>query len=268
MDDIQFDPLFGAAPDEIPLPSAPLVSVLCQVRFAEIVSIQQKSFIAGFQECARSDYPLLLDEKVRTLDVNDGRSTTSEDSVWRFFNEARTWRLTLTSNFLALETRKYVSRVDFIERLEKIVKGAIDTVKPTHVTRIGVRYIDRVALNEGITLHGMLREEMMGITGLLNRENVLHSISEVVCRVKEGQMMTRWGVLPERGTHDAEVMPPISSPSWFLDLDTFVDHQLAPVRFEADMIRTTALELATRSYCFFRWAVTNKFLKTFGGASG
>lgn len=267
MTDNQFDPLFGAAPNEIPLPSAPLVNVLCQVQFPEIVSIQNKSFIAGFQELVRADYPLLIDEKIKTVTFDGANIENSDESVWRFLDESRTWRLTLTSNFLSLETRSYVSRADFIERLGKIVTSAYESIKPTHVTRIGMRYVDRVALEGEITLDGMLRQEMMGIYGSPIRERIVHSITEIACEVKEGQMMAKWGTLPPRGTHDPNVMPPIVAPAWFLDLDTFVDHHGAPIRFDASKIRETALALATRSYCFFRWAVTEKFIESFGGAT-
>ena len=47
MIDTNFDPLFGADPTEIPLPAAPLVTVLGQVRFPDDFSIHQKSFIGG-----------------------------------------------------------------------------------------------------------------------------------------------------------------------------------------------------------------------------
>src|SRR4051812_9018248 len=119
MIDTDFDPLFGADPAEIPLPAAPLVTVLGQVRFPEIVSIHHKPFIAGFQELVRTDYPVLRDEVLKAVAFNEhiGTVATSDEVIWRFIDETASWRLTLTSTFLTLETRKYVSRADFIERL-------------------------------------------------------------------------------------------------------------------------------------------------------
>lgn len=269
MSEFQVDPLFGADPIEIPLPAAPLVTVLCQVRFPEIISIQNKQFIAAFQELVRSDYPLLQDERLKTvaLDAQIGTVAASDAVIWRFIDESASWRITLTSAFLTLETRKYVSRTDFIERLAKILQAVAETIKPTHVTRIGVRYVDRVPLKEDFSFEGMLRDEMMGVSGTAIGKNVIHSVSEVVCAVKEGQMLARWGMLPSRGSHDPDVLPAIKEPAWFLDIDTFADHQRAPVRFDTNLIRSSALDLATRAYAFFRWAVTDKFLKEFGGVT-
>jgi uncharacterized protein (TIGR04255 family) len=269
MTDTDFDPLFGADPKEIPLPAAPLVTVLAQVRFPEIVSIQQKPFIAAFQEMVRGDYPILRDEVMKTVAFNEhvGTVASSDEVIWRFVDATASWRLTLTSTFLTLETRKYVSRADFVERLDKVLRALEKAVRPTHVTRIGMRYVDRVPLKEGASFQGMLRNEMMGLSGTALGSSIVHSISEIVCRVKEGQMLARWGMLPPRGSHDPEAMPPVKDASWFLDLDTFVDHQSSPVPFDASAIRANVLDLATRSYAFFRWAVTEKFLQAFGGVT-
>ncbi|MDX8479860.1 TIGR04255 family protein [Mesorhizobium sp. VK24D] len=270
MTDRDFNPLFGAGPEEIPLPAAPLVTVMYQVRFPEIVSIQQKPFIAGFQELVREDYPLLADERLKTVafDQHVGTVAAADEVIWRFIDETATWRVTLTSTFLTLETRKYVSRADFIERLGKVVTALHRSLKPTHVTRMGMRYVDRVPLTEGFVFDGMLRTEMMAVSGTAIGNSMVHSVSEILCSVQEGQMLARWGMLPARGSHDPDVMPPIKEASWFLDLDTFADHQSSPVRFEADLIRDAAFGLAARSYAFFRWAVTRKFLETFGGVTG
>lgn len=154
-----------------------------------------------------------------------------------------------------------------MERFDKVVRALEKTVRPTHVTRVGTRYVDHVPLKEGGSFQGMLKDEMMGMSGTTLGGNILHSISEIVCKVKEGEMLARWGMLPPRGSHDPEVMPPVMDASWFLDVDTFMNHQSSPIPFESSAIRASAFELATRSYAFFRWAVTEKFLQAFGGVT-
>jgi uncharacterized protein (TIGR04255 family) len=265
MTEIDLDPLFGAEPQEIPLPSAPLVTVLCQVRFPEIISIQQKTFVAAFQERIRADYPIVRNEQIKTVAVNELGMTVADDGVWRFVDAERGWRLSLMSSSISLETRKYVSRADFINRFGNIIEAVHATIMPTHVTRLGVRYVDRVLLENGISMDEMLRPEMLGISGGSIRNGIEHMVSEVMCKVKEGKMLARWGILPAGGTHDPDAMPPVEKSSWFLDLDTFTDYQASPISFDSGMIRASAFELATRAYCFFRWAVTPQFLATFGG---
>lgn len=261
------DPLFGAAPTEIPLPSAPLVNVLCQVKFTEILSIQQASFVAGFQERVRTDYPFMQQEKMKTISIDENGASVEvgDDSVWRFVDATKTSRLSLAPSFVTLETRKYVSRVDFVERLEKTLNALSDTIKPTHVTRIGMRYVDQIDLEKYPDMDKMIRAEMLGVLSSPLKDGIHHSLSEVICRVKEGHLLARWGLMPPKSTHDPECMPPISKPSWFLDLDTFTEFRASPTPFDPATIRESVVGLATRAYTFFRWAVDEPFLRAFGG---
>lgn len=263
----EFNPLFGAVPAEIPLPKAPLVTVLFQVRFPEIISIHDKAFIGGFQELIRNEYPGLTNDKLKTVAVDERRGVVSanDDLHWRFTNSDRSWRISLSSTFFSLETRQYVSRADFIDKLERALDALEKSIRPTHVTRMGMRYIDRVPLTTSSSIEGMLRTEMMGVAGTDLANNIVHSFTETACNVEEGQMLARWGSLPPSGSHDLDVLPPISEPSWFLDLDAFADRRKSPISFNVPLIRDTAHQLASRCYAFFRWAVTEDFLKAFGG---
>lgn len=261
------DPLFGAAPSEIPLPSAPLVNVLCQVRFTEVLSIQRAAFVAGFQERVRSEYPFMQHEKMKTISIDENGESVAmgDDSVWRFVDTTKTWRLSLTPSFITLETRKYTSRIDFVDRVDAILIALAETINPTHVVRIGIRYVDRINLEEYPDMREMIRPEMLGILAGTLRDGIHHSLSEVILRVKEGHLLARWGLMPPKGTHDPESMPPISAPSWFLDLDTFADFQASPAEFNSAKIRESVVGLATRAYTFFRWVVEEPFIAAFGG---
>jgi uncharacterized protein (TIGR04255 family) len=59
-------PLHGPAPAEIPLPKAPLVSVIAQVRFPTLLTVPVAERIIGFQEAIRDRYPYLNREDVPT----------------------------------------------------------------------------------------------------------------------------------------------------------------------------------------------------------
>jgi uncharacterized protein (TIGR04255 family) len=89
-------------------------------------------------------------------------------------------------------------------------------------------------------------------------------MNEAFCVTKEGNLLARWGFMPENHSHDPEMMPPIKQRSWFLDIDSFREEpQFAS--FDAEEISNLAHALATRSYAFFRWAVTDKLLREYGG---
>ena len=44
------NPLTGSPPPEVPLANAPLIRVIAQVRFPLIASVENRSFVAPFQE--------------------------------------------------------------------------------------------------------------------------------------------------------------------------------------------------------------------------
>ena len=52
------DPFTDPPPVEVPLVNAPLVRVIAQLRFPLVAAIEQRDFIAPFQEAIRSSYPV------------------------------------------------------------------------------------------------------------------------------------------------------------------------------------------------------------------
>jgi uncharacterized protein (TIGR04255 family) len=263
----EINPLDDAEPAEIPLASAPLARVLCQVRFTEIISIQNKSFIGDFQEAVRSHYPQVRADQTQTVALNERGVAVAAENIWRFVDVDGVWRLSLAPSFVSIETRQYRSRDDFIERLSFALQNLEQTIKPTHVTRIGTRYLDQVQFSDPDWMNSLLRPEMRGIYGSALSKRMDHAISEISCHVKEGKLLARWGVLPPRGSHDPDIMPPVERQSWFLDLDTFAEYAGRPEVFDSRRISETARSLAARAYSFFRWSVTDKFLAEFGGAT-
>ena len=74
--------------------------------------------------------------------------------------------------------------------------------------------------------------------------------------------MARWGLVPAGATVDPGGVDPIQQPSWLLDLDGFM---AKPQELDIDSVVQQAERLAERIYSVFRWAVTDEFLKHYGG---
>ena len=79
-----------------------------------------------------------------------------------------------------------------------------------------------------------------------------------------GKLSSRWGYMPANQTHEPSLMPAIAVPSWFLDIDTYQDFK-EPIEFNPEDVRERTMQLATRSHGFFRWAVSDDFLRSYGG---
>ncbi len=258
-------PLMGPPPPEVPLPDAPLVRVIAQVRFPMVASVEKRDFIATFQEAIRADYPVLRPEESRSVvlgpkGVMDARANT----VWRFHDGSGAWRVSLAPDFLALETTRYTSRDDFLGRFGSVLEALVTHVDPKVADRLGVRYIDRVTGSNLSDLPRLVRPEVCGILSTAFAKLARQAICEAVFDLpgNAGQVKTRWGRVPAHGTVDPASVDAIDEPSWLLDVDAFQAEQRA---LDVDSVLQQARGFAERIYSVFRWAVTDEFLRRYGG---
>ena len=261
-------PLTGPPPPEVPLTDPPLVRVLAQVRFPLIASVERREFIASFQEAIRAFYPVLRPEEGRSVVLgSQGVVDTRSNTLWRFKEARGTWRVTLAPDFVALETAKYTSREDFMKRLKLVLEALEEHIDPQVLDRLGVRYIDRVSGENMSALPQLVRREVAGILASPLATRTQRAISENVFILpgNAGQITARWGLLAPRNTIDPGALDAIDEPSWILDTDAFQSFQTGSRRLDVDSVIEQARGFAERIYSIFRWAVTNEFLRRYGG---
>ena len=258
-----FNPLVAPPPSEVPLPNAPLVRVVARIGFPAIVSIGKVEFIAPFQEAIRSAYPVLRPEQTVVFAIG-GVGNVPPQTTWRFSDIEGVWRVSLASNFVALETTRYVSRANFIERLELIINALAKHINPQLMDRIGVRYIDQVKGEALRTLAKYVRPEVLGVLSTEAAQYVQHAMTESLFTIPNGkaQLLARWGQMPAGATVDPAAIEPIDEPSWILDVDMFCPE---PRPFSTELVINEYRAFSERIYTFFRWAVTDEFLKLCGG---
>lgn len=265
------NPLTASAPREILLPKAPLVRVIARINFPPVVSIGKPDFIAPFQEALRSAYPVLRPEQALGLVFSSfgggAPPTPQTQTTWRFSDVENAWRVSLASNFLAIETTAYKSRADFVERAKFVVNALAEHINPQVVDRLGLRFINRVVGAPIENLAKYVRPEVVGILGSEVASNVRHSVSESLFEIpqQKGQLLARWARLPPNATVDPAAIEGINEPSWLLDLDMFSTEASA---FTGKQVLTKVSDYADRIYTFFRWAVTDEFLKLYEGRLG
>jgi uncharacterized protein (TIGR04255 family) len=261
----KYDPLVAPAPPEVPLPNAPLVRVISQVRFPIILSIEKKEFIAAFQEAIRDEYPVLRGEHTGAVIIGPQTTEPTERQMtWRFSDIDGKWRASLAPSFVALETTGYTSRSDFVERLRFVLQSLSTHVGPKIVDRLGIRYIDRVTGDQVHAIEGLVRKEILGILATPAVAHAQHALCETLFAVPHGnaKMMVRWGRLPTGITPDPQAIEPVSDPSWILDIDMF---RSGPSPFDLNRLIDDTRAFSERIYAFFRWAVTDNFLREYGG---
>jgi uncharacterized protein (TIGR04255 family) len=239
--------------------------VITQVRFSPILAIQNPEFIVPFQEAIRSVYPVLRQEHVQSLALRpDGLAAGPKETTWRFCETEGAWRLSLAPDFVALETTRYTSRGDFLGRLEVVLGALEEHVEPALIQRLGLRYIDRVEGEATADIAKLVRQEMLGLMATSLSEHMQHAISETILDLPDSQdrLRVRWGRIPPQGTIDPTAIEPISEQSWILDLDMYSTEERP---FSMEMVLSSVRRYAERLYAMFRWAVTDEFLRRYGG---
>jgi uncharacterized protein (TIGR04255 family) len=263
------DPLLGPPPERVQLNPAPLVRVLGQVQFGKIIKINTEQHIGDFQEAVRSKYPFIEKDTAQAvqlhLDDRGVHTSTSDEVIWRLFDASKDWRVSLNPSALSLETVRYTSRGEFLDRFGFLLDELARTIKPTIATRVGFRYVNRLQRSADLReLDQLVYPELVGVLSAPLREQVEQSISQAVCKTAEGRLLVRWGMLPAGASHDPEMAPPLNSQSWMLDIDSFAMEGLPGDGFAAEILAGLVDTMANRAYAFFRWSVTEKFLERFG----
>jgi len=261
-------PLGGPAPQEIFLSRLPLARVVAQTRFSTVLKIDSKDGMVPFQECVRSDYPLLEQASVQQMQVDfssgvPGFKQITSD-IWRFSNPDRSWVLSLTSDAVTLETRRYEGRADFLCRLSGALANVERVFAPALGLRIGVRYVNRIQGESLTDLTEWVMPNLVGVAQPELRAHVTQAISEAIMTVEEGSSLLRWGVMPGGSTIDPALLEPVPTPSWILDIDVSSAEQRP---FAADSLTSDFYALAERAYSIFRYAVSPAGLTHFGAPS-
>ena len=253
--------------EEIALPGTPLELVVAQVRFPLLARAAKMEAVADFQEALGREFPLLEEEKELgiTLTSEGVKPLEQTSTVWRLYDRDRRWRLSLAPTFLALDTTKYDSRTAFLERLGRVLDAFASCFEPSSRSRVGVRYVNRLALRSPDELHSLVRREVLGVAAApqVKESGALRlGLSEALFRLGDESLRIRAALLPARTVVPALQLPPMEELSWALDLDMFRDDQ---DDFSSEQIHELCLRCSKQIYRFFRWTVTDEFLRRCGG---
>ena len=260
------NPFRSPPPREVSLDQAPLVRVIAQLRFAPIAKLSKLELIVPFQEAIRRNYPILRQEQATDLLMGLDGAVVQQKSgiVWRFHDAHDTWRVSLASEFVAIETSNYESRTDFFRRWREVLEALVQVTDPGPIAydRFGLRYVNRILEPQLDSLSALVYPEVLGLVGAEFDGDLGFSISESSFSVNEAQLRTRWGLLPPNATTDLTTIERIPNRSWILDLDMFLDRQRD---FDVSEILERGESFAVTIYNFFRWCVTDEFLRAYGG---
>ena len=261
-------PFTGPPVETIPLNPPPLARVLAQVRFSPVLAVSDEAFAGQVQQHLFDEYPVARsDVEIGVMFAPGAEAPTPHQTrLWRFQNTAESWRVTLATGFVALETTDYDGHEDFFGRLERVLDVIGELVRPPQVERTGVRYIQRLTDREDLArVPEYVRPEVAGACAVHDEgAEITLCLTQTQAVMDDTHLTARWGILPPSAGVDPAIEP-VDAPTWVMDIDVF-DERREP--FHADVLAQRALEHSRRQYRFFRWAVEPAFLLRFGADEG
>lgn len=129
-----------------------LSKVIFRLDFLPILKIQ-KEISPEFQDEIRSDLPTFTElkatEYITKISAEKKEDETKIVSQWFFSDLENRFKLTLTSDFIAIEDYKYTSLSDYTKIIEKVIKSFTKFYKDITFKRIGLRFINEIVFSEG-----------------------------------------------------------------------------------------------------------------------
>lgn len=257
---------FGSAPvDEVHLTRAPLIRVLAQARFPSLAKLRDETAVTSFAAHLSQEYPLLEQRHAVNLLVTPTGTSQQEagQRIWVLQSSDEVWKITLSDNFMALETKGYSSRNNFISHFEYAISKLNEEIRPPYIERLGLRYMNRINDRQliGARLQNMIRSEMQGGLATTRPDDVQlrHSLSDTLFIDGDYAIQVRCGILPPRAVLDMDIEP-LNDVVWVLDIDSFREQRLPP---SSDELVAVLRSLADRAYKMFRWVVNDDFIQHF-----
>lgn len=201
--------------------SNPLADVICQVRFPRILRIDNE-LPADFQDAIRGQFPHFAEAtfEVQGLPAGLAASLPSQAKSRTFESEDQAWKVTLTSEFIALSTSRYECWEKFAETLAGPLQALFDIYQPTCASRVGLRYVDIIQRSrlglEQVAWSRLLRPWVFGeFLNLADEADVLGAARDLLLQLDGGaHLRLRHGLA--RNGPDGEVV-------YRIDTDLFIE---------------------------------------------
>jgi len=233
----------------------PLVEVICQLRFKRLLKIES-DLPAVFQEKIRKAYPDTREATtVSTLPPQLAQLVGLEPGAigqraFDFLTADSTWKVSLTSHFIAVTATEYRTWEDFKARLDPIVDAFCDVYDVGSFTRIGLRYRDVIQRSK-LNLSGKRWAELLNgdLVGELREQSfeqaAKHAARELVLGLDfdEASVRLYHGFAQLQGTEES---------CYLIDSDFFREQETerADVKAILDRFNREAGRL-------FRWSIAD-----------
>ena len=240
----------------------PLESVICQLRFPQILRIDAQP-PADFQDRLRSEYPTLNvrnagqasvsfpPEIQKLLSPQIQEHLAGDKRIYNLCSIDETWQISLAGDFIALQTTKYRKWDEFITRLVAALEVLESIYRPAFYTRIGLRYRDLIRRSL-LDLKDVPWAELLQphIAAELTSPDVARSTKgtkrDIAINLddEQGQVRIRHGLISPEGGEEV---------CYLIDADFSTDQKT-----EAEYARQRLDYFNRHAGRFFKWCITDR----------
>jgi uncharacterized protein (TIGR04255 family) len=182
----------------------PLAEVICQLRFPAILKIEAEP-PAALQELVRNKFPHLEIQQPaipEELPPQVAQLIAPRLASYNFLSDAKSTKISLTRDFIAVSTLEYRNWETFSADLEYAKLAFERTYSPSFYSRIGLRYRNAIVpkrlLGKEQRLSSLIVPQVLGPLGMpeLDEASVLSSHGESVLALSEhdGKVRLRYGL--------------------------------------------------------------------------
>ena len=256
---------FANEAPQLMLSKAPLVQALCQVRFAPVPELVDDDNERKMAALLEDTYPIRGTVQGAQLPVFGGPANLPLETFRTFEDLDGHWKVTVAQDAVTLETREYFDRDDLLNRTSAVLTALGQVRQPPIMTRVGVRYTDRILKPEG--LRALVQPSLLGLLPEVDDDQLVdHQSTQVALRdaTTNAQVLVRSLLLPPGAQFDPNIAG-VDVPSWVLDIDSSKQQNL---RFDVHEVVEMARLLAKLAYQVFYWAVTDEFRANYGVSEG
>lgn len=253
---------FQVYPDEVVLTDAPLIRVLCQIRYSAVPELVDNENERALAKLLTEQLPVRGLVQGMVLPLQAISAPVAQGEHFRTFEDpVGTWKATVAPDFVALETTQYGRRDEFLTSLAPVLRAVETVSRPPRVTRIGIRYTDRILNPEGVD--ALVHPALLGLLPeLTDHDMVENQVVQTLIRdlPSARKVQVRSLCLPEGVSFDPSI-DPVSVPSWVLDIDAFNESLRI---WEHEVLMNEVEVLAKRAYQVFHWATRDAFRARYG----
>lgn len=259
------------------LAASPLILVLAQVRFTQILSME--THVPAIQDRLRKLGYVRYQPSTMTelhLDADAMSLRRDQRPRWDFLDRERRKGVVLADSFVVLHTNQYSTYEAFLPDFVDVLKVLYEIAQPALAARVGLRYVDVVRPRQSEVMQDYVSAGLMAFDlGMLLPADSIQRTSSRVESVAE----TKTGTLSVRSTirSDGQYLPPDLAPP-VLSYDDYIapspgqtigvldiDHaNTIELDFDVEQLESVLVDLHDATDLAFRAAATPFALMAWG----